>query len=403
MKQAENNEIEILLRGLAQRERAAANAQSVPQSAKDLPAGISIHLDADELSAYAENALPLATRARYTAHLVDCNDCRKIVSQLSVAAGVPAEARGAGHEIMVSKWSEKLAALLSPRRLRYAMPALVLFAVIAVGFFVLRQQKEASLVAQNGSAQNSHEAAPQVESKQVATPPAQGAPKTSGNEEQAGSQKHAKAPSDTDSKTSERAAGSAGAATSPSAAPAKEKDKESSKNEPVATARPSYAPEPSPSAKPTTETARAETAKVADESREKEEAAARKKEADKTSAFGVATAKDAPASPQAGAAQAPAKKARAAPSNGRLMGGVAGGVRSDDQAETRTIAGRRFRRQNGAWVDTAYDSSQSTTNVARGSDQYRALIADEPDIRTIAEQLSGQVIVVWKGRAYRIH
>jgi Putative zinc-finger len=374
----------------------------VPQSAKaDLPAGTSIHLDADELSAYAENALPIATRARYTAHLVDCDDCRKIVSQLSVATGPPAEARVASDETIVSKWSEKLAALLSPRMLRYAMPALVLCAVIAVGFFMLRQQKEASLVAQSGSAENSREAAPQVESKQLATSPAQGAPKTPGNEEQAGSQKHAKATSETNSKTSERAAGSAGAAATPTAAPPK--DKESSKNEAVATARPSYAPEPSPSAKPTTETARAETAKVADESREKEEAAARKKEADKTGAFAVTASKDAPASPQTGSAQASARKAKAAPSNGRLMGGVAGGVRSDDQSEIRTIAGRRFRRQNGAWVDTAYDSSQSTTNVARGSDQYRALIADEPDIRTIAEQLSGQVIVVWKGHAYRIH
>jgi len=400
MKQAENNEIEILLRGLAQREQAAANAQSVPQSAKaDLPVGTSTHLDADELSAYAENALPLATRARYTAHLVDCDDCRKIVSQLSIATGRPAEARSAGHETVVSTWSEKLAALLSPRTLRYAMPALVLFAVIAVGFFVLRQQKEASLVAQR-SAENSHVAETQAESKQLATSPAQSGTKTSGNEEQAGSQKHAKATSETDSKTSERAAGSAGAAASPTAAPAK--DKESSKNEPVATARPSYAPEPSPSAKPTTETARAETAKVADESREKEKAAARKKEADKTGAFAVTASKDAPASPQTGSTQPSARKAKAAPSNARLMGGVAGG-RADDQAEIRTIAGRRFRRQNGAWVDTAYDSSQSTTNVARGSDQYRALIADEPDIRTIAEQLSGQVIVVWKGRAYRIH
>jgi len=400
MKQAENNEIEILLRGLAQRERAAANAQSVPQSAKaDLPVGTSTHLDADELSAYAENALPLATRARYTAHLVDCDNCRKIVSQLSIATGRPAEARGAGPETVVSTWSEKLAALLSPRTLRYAMPALVLFAVIAVGFFVLRQQKEASLVAKR-SAENSHVAETQAESKQLATSPAQSGTKTSGNEEQAGSQKHAKATSETDSKTSERAAGSAGAAASPTAAPAK--DKESSKNEPVATARPSYAPEPSPSATPTTETARPATAKVADEPREKEKAAARKKEADKTGAFAVTASKDAPASPQTGSTQPSARKAKAAPSNARLMGGVPGG-RADDQAEIRTIAGRRFRRQNSAWVDTAYDSSQSTTNVARGSDQYRALIADEPDIRTIAEQLSGQVIVVWKGRAYRIH
>jgi hypothetical protein len=403
MKQAENNEIDILLRDLAQRERPAANAQGVSHSAKsDRPAETSIHLDADELNAYAEKVLPVATRARYTAHLVDCDDCRKIVSQLSVAAGLPVEDRIASPETVSSTWREKLAALLSPRRLRYAMPALVLFAVIAVGFFALRQKKEASLVAQNERAETSRVATTQVESKPSATSPAPNGSKAAGNEEQAGSQKHSQATPATNSGTTDKAAASPGAAASPAAAPAK--DKESSKSETVATARPSYAPEPPPpSAKPTTETARAENAaKAADESREKEEAAARKKEADKTSAFGVAAAKDAPASPQTGSAQAPARKAKTAPANGRLMGGIAS-QRTDDQAEIRTIAGRRFRRQNGAWVDTAYESSQSTTNVARGSEQYRALIADEPAIGTIAEQLSGQVIVVWKGRAYRIH
>src|SRR2546428_687733 len=221
MKQAENNEIDILVRDLAQRKRASANAQSVPQSAK----ATSLHLDADELSAYAEKALPLATRARYTAHLVDCDDCRKIVSQLSVAAGLPVADRVAGTETVVSTWSEKLAALLSPRMWRYAMPALVLFAVIAVGFFALRQKKEASLVAQNERAENSR-----AENKQLATSPAQGAPKASGNEERAGSQKQAQTMSETDSKTRERATGSTAASPTPA------KDKDSSKNETAAAA-----------------------------------------------------------------------------------------------------------------------------------------------------------------------
>ena len=45
---------------------------------------------------------------------------------------------------------------------------------------------------------------------------------------------------------------------------------------------------------------------------------------------------------------------------------------------------------------------RATVKVKRGSEQYRALIADEPAIRSIAEQLGGEVIVVWKGTAYRI-
>ncbi|MBA2732740.1 MAG: hypothetical protein H0U54_07590, partial [Acidobacteria bacterium] len=72
-------------------------------------------------------------------------------------------------------------------------------------------------------------------------------------------------------------------------------------------------------------------------------------------------------------------------------------------AQTRSAGGRQFQRQGGAWVDTAYNSSRSTTNIRRGSEQYRALIADEPGLRAIAEQLGGEVIVVWKSRAYRFY
>ena len=70
--------------------------------------------------------------------------------------------------------------------------------------------------------------------------------------------------------------------------------------------------------------------------------------------------------------------------------------------DTRAVAGRRFHRVRGIWLDTAYDASASVTRVSRGSEQFRALVADEPGIKTVAEQLEGEVIVVWKGRTYRI-
>src|SRR5687768_827791 len=75
MKQETNNEIDLLLRRLSRR-------QEVPVSDADLRID-SDHLDADELSAYAENALPAAARARYTEHVADCSKCREIVVQLS--------------------------------------------------------------------------------------------------------------------------------------------------------------------------------------------------------------------------------------------------------------------------------------------------------------------------------
>jgi hypothetical protein len=78
------------------------------------------------------------------------------------------------------------------------------------------------------------------------------------------------------------------------------------------------------------------------------------------------------------------------------------GKRRKNEEEVRTVVGHRFRKQGKVWVDFAYDSSRPIVNLSRGSEQYRALVADEPGIRTIAEQLDGEVIIDWKGRVYRI-
>jgi hypothetical protein len=75
---------------------------------------------------------------------------------------------------------------------------------------------------------------------------------------------------------------------------------------------------------------------------------------------------------------------------------------ADNAVETRKISGRLFRREGNAWIDSDYASGRATINVKRGSEQFRALIADEPGLRSIAEQLGGEVIVVWKGTAYRL-
>ncbi|HWS56462.1 MAG TPA: hypothetical protein VN228_20155, partial [Pyrinomonadaceae bacterium] len=70
--------------------------------------------------------------------------------------------------------------------------------------------------------------------------------------------------------------------------------------------------------------------------------------------------------------------------------------------ETRSVAGRRFRREGGAWVDVNYRPTMSMTGVRRGTESYRALVADHPELGRIAEQLGGEVITVIGGRAYRI-
>jgi hypothetical protein len=69
-------------------------------------------------------------------------------------------------------------------------------------------------------------------------------------------------------------------------------------------------------------------------------------------------------------------------------------------AETRSVGGRKFRRQNNSWVDQKFKpSSMSLKSVARGSDEFQAL---DSGLRSIAQQLGGEIIVVWKGKAYLI-
>lgn len=67
-------------------------------------------------------------------------------------------------------------------------------------------------------------------------------------------------------------------------------------------------------------------------------------------------------------------------------------------AETTSVGGKTFNRSNNTWVDAAY-KGQATTNITRGTSEYKKLDAD---LRRIAENLGGTVIIVRKDKAYRI-
>jgi hypothetical protein len=72
---------------------------------------------------------------------------------------------------------------------------------------------------------------------------------------------------------------------------------------------------------------------------------------------------------------------------------------SEEAPETRSVGGRKFKRQGNAWVDSKLKSSMSIRTVARGSEEFDKL---DSGLRSIAKQLNGEIVVVWKGKAYRI-
>src|SRR5437867_9856772 len=135
MKQEPNNEMDLMLRNLGR----AAN--SAPANSGNGTAGFPIdeHPDADELNAYAENAIPAAARVRYTEHLADCTRCRQMVSQLSLAAGLIVEKKSEAVP-WPSGIKAFLSSLFSPMVLRYAVPAVALIAVASIGLMVFRQR-----------------------------------------------------------------------------------------------------------------------------------------------------------------------------------------------------------------------------------------------------------------------
>ena len=397
MKHSENNEMDLLLRGLAKRSSSVSNGgDGAPQAAA--------HLDADELNAFAERTIPPAARARYTAHLADCTRCRKLVATLSAAAGVPIAETKPEEREKISFW-QRLPAILSPAVLRVAVPTLAMLAVITVGIITFRQQRSADFVAQN-----QEPATPQSVSKPQQEPTGATTSGTTSETQSAARQPSPiPAPNSTPLAAKPTIPGEESVAKdkvtsvdTPSGYLAKDAAK------PEATkadeAQPKFAPEP-PASAPAPGAARPQAG--ASVAANKNEAVAKQKEG----AAGDTVERQARDERQvAEDREVDASRSRKAAAAGR--GGALSAAevrrseteqkRADQDAEIREVAGRRFRKQGNAWIDVAYVANRPAMNVVRGSEQYRVLVADEPTIRTIAERLAGEVIVVWKGRAYRI-
>lgn len=381
MRQEPNKEIDLLLRQLGRRD-------GDPVSELDEP-----HLDADELNSYVANALPAAARARYTEHLADCSNCRRLVARLSGAQGPVAVQESA--TAAPSGLMSFLTSLFSPMVLRYAVPALGLIVIAVVGIVVLRQQPQGSSVAR---LENPDQNRPVVQSP-AASPAETAAPASPAKREEAPAQRTVVAPVAKDA---------------PAPAPAA--------NQPTGSYTTAEPPPPaSKAAKVEDEAQRVEKAR-----KQKQEAAADtpavpardprertdqpvKNEYQKADQSAATPDSAAPATATPSTASRRALEMRRRERSGTLAGAGQAASPAGEEAkeldvvsETRSVAGRRFQKRGRVWIDTAYNSSRETTDVARGSEQYRALVADEPAIREIAERLDGEIIVVWNGRAYRI-
>ena len=385
------------------------------------------HLDVDELNAFAEGALPPAARARYVSHLADCDNCRQLVSQLAMSAGTTiAEPAGATAGERIS-WSQRLGALFAPRTLRYAAFAVVLIAAVGVVFLLSRRPaNNSALVAQNE---------PLNQTAETAVKPGLAAPQASVDEvarqdtnrnaaTRSSPQVHEESRERAESKVASVQPPSPPEATTSTTRPAlaAKKGAEPAKTE----SQPSYAPPPP-----------GETQGLEARSRQKQNVGGlasgpRKTDSadDKYKAMDRAEttiAKERPAdeSNRGAMNQAPqsnsriVQEKRGGPRRSMdniaqtqrneqeqrvqtpktVTGATAGTATSEEAPETRSVGGRKFRKQGSAWVDLKFKSSMSVKTVARGSEEFSSL---DSGLRSIASQLSGEIIVVWKSKAYRI-
>jgi hypothetical protein len=376
MRQETNNEMDLLLRRLGRQQETSATSD---------------HLDADELSSYAESVLPPAARARYTEHLAECARCRDLVVQLSSSAGVVV-AQETAKVAEPSALRKFLASFFSPMVLRYAVPALGLVVVAAIGFMVSRNEGTNSPVAEVREQQPI----------QATVPGSQPQPSASAEKDSSVSYDRTEPAANKAVPQQGEAAAQAGAA-APAAPTVSTATAEAPQDKPAKTVEESQ---------PVTKEAPAPTPTPAVAELKKLEAQGRKQEAAEQTVTVQSEPEKAKRDDRSGvgdfaAATPSVARNRAAPgvaSAAKPMAQPKDGEKDEDDAETRTVAGRRFRKQGSVWIDTAYTSPRRiTAEYKRGSEGYRTLVGDEPAIKQIADQLDGEIIVVWKGQVYRIH
>jgi hypothetical protein len=448
MKSDSNTEMDLLLRRHARRRGSASPGAAELSGDGKYETSEGPHMDADEMNAYAEGALPEGARARYFAHLADCDQCRAIVTDLTLAANVPVRDEERAPQQATtpqSSWREWLAALFAPPMIRYGAMAAALLCVVGVVFLALRQQQRSSVeqdgptyVAQNKEgAQQQPASAVKTDSAQPSvanvSPGMVGTANNQAETKDTETAKEARPSADTETdvtaskakgptatpveetKTERQvAAASADAGgTAPvtsAAQPATKPVANEPRNNEVIADRDIPAAPPAPTtAAPGALAGRTQEPTPADRlgQNRKEGTTRDERGAGSVATTNTTTARESEETVRLSRRARTATEARPKPMDKVRPSGEGADTSTASRAgarstEIRNAGGRQFRREGSAWVDTAYSSGRATVNVRRGSEQYRALIADEPGIGNIADQLGGEVIVVWKSRAYRI-
>lgn len=346
------------------------------------------HIDADEVAAFAENALKGAARARCVAHFAECARCRNILSNVITlnqeAAGETASSVVAATvEEQQTPWYRRFFAF---PQLAYAMGALVM---LFSGFF-------AYLIFQNVPGSQNTEVSRAVDAptqtEKSASAANSNASATTTNAATTNTTTTSNAPANTASAVSNSNALSTGNSASV-AAPTERKSVLSEDENRPAQPQPQTSATPAPvtdgsSNAPENEvlsksapTATVDKPAVAGATREEKDRDKKEKE-----------------SALSGASTDDSLKADAERSRIQRSQPASPKKKSNEAGAARTVGGKTFNNVGGIWFDAAY-GKQKTKDVRRGTSDYQKLDAG---LRSIVEQLGGTVVILWNDKAYRI-
>ncbi len=372
-----DKEIDAILRKARESEFVfATNPKSTIQNSQ------SSHLDADEISAFAENALPEKSKRLYTEHFAECDRCRRILSNLivlnveagTISASLPGVETVA--EIPIP-WYRKLFAMPN---LAYTMGAFVLVFGGFLGLLVLQNFNNQENTLSQASEPQQKERGPNddqdtgfsaANTNSVMSNSAAMTANTAGNFDNTAA--NTSAISNTAATTASNQTSTNSVAIAPREADSLSKEK-LGENQPIVSATPPPLAQGEPM--------RDDKTKDDRELRERTEAA-------------DAAAPPPPLPPPASATRMEAPKPQKKVAEEEIKSSAA---RSNTTANKR-IGGKTFERRSTVWIDSDYRENILLRHISRGSNDYKKL---DREVRNIAENLDGTVIVVWKAKGYRI-
>jgi len=373
-----DKEIDALLR--------KANRAS-PSSAAAPAAG---HLDADELAAFAENALPVQSRQMYTTHLADCDACRTALSSFvasepekmaaAAAAFAPARPSAAGESI---PWYQRI---FRAPNLAYVVGGLVVLFTGMIGLLVYQSQ----LAGRNAQVSQT------MEARSAAEPPST----TMSDVSSANANASANTITNTASSSPIESVTKSGVAVgSTNSATLSVEEKPQIVTDGVAANEPQLQKPAAAAPALIAKDAPREQPKADLDEKERNVKSEDKKLAENESGnrmdnLNTNNTRDmAPGALSARRAEGP-RQVQSQINQSQLNDLP----RAKTLSSLRTAGGKKLELRDGVWYDTAY-TGQGKKDYKRGTEKYIRLDAG---LRAIADEIGGTVVIVWNGQAYRI-